>query len=90
MPDPIPAGGVACGGLPQCQRTSHRLRTAPPMRLKGCCRPAHRSRARIVVHLLASREARSFYLHMGFDPSPIDPDTLLIRLRMCGHLAVLI
>jgi hypothetical protein len=33
----------------------------------------------IVVHA-ASTEARSFYLHMGFDPSPIDPDTLLIRL----------
>ena len=33
----------------------------------------------IVVHA-ASAEARSFYLHMGFDPSPIDPDTLLIRL----------
>ncbi|MFN5194417.1 MAG: hypothetical protein ACK5E6_08320 [Cyanobacteriota bacterium] len=26
------------------------------------------------------RLCRSFYLHMGFDPSPIDPDTLLIRL----------
>jgi len=33
----------------------------------------------IVVHA-ASSEARRFYLHMGFDPSPIDPDTLLIRL----------
>jgi GNAT superfamily N-acetyltransferase len=33
----------------------------------------------IVVHA-ASTEARRFYLHMGFDPSPIDPDTLLIRL----------
>ena len=33
----------------------------------------------IVVHA-ASDQARSFYLHMGFDPSPIDSDTLLIRL----------
>lgn len=33
----------------------------------------------IVVHA-AFAEARSFYLHMGFDPLPIDPDTLLIRL----------
>ena len=33
----------------------------------------------IVVHA-ASDQARSFYLHMGFDPSPVDPDTLLIRL----------
>jgi GNAT superfamily N-acetyltransferase len=33
----------------------------------------------ILVHA-ASVEARSFYLHMGFDPSPIDPNTLVIRL----------
>jgi len=33
----------------------------------------------IVVHA-ASATARDFYLHMGFDPSPIDPDTLLLRL----------
>lgn len=33
----------------------------------------------IVVHA-ASADARNSYLHMGFDPSPIDPDTLLIRL----------
>jgi hypothetical protein len=33
----------------------------------------------IVVHA-ASAEARSFCLHMGSDPSPIDPDTQLIRL----------
>jgi hypothetical protein len=32
-----------------------------------------------VVHAAAA-EARSFDLHLGFDPSPIDPDTLLIRL----------
>jgi len=24
--------------------------------------------------------ARKFYLHMGFDPSPSDPNTLLLRL----------
>lgn len=29
---------------------------------------------------LLGRLCRSFHLHMGFDPSPIDPDTLLIRL----------
>jgi GNAT superfamily N-acetyltransferase len=33
----------------------------------------------ILVHA-ASVEARSFSLHMGFDPSPIDPNTLVIRL----------
>ena len=33
----------------------------------------------IVVHA-ASEAARTFYLHMGFDPSPIDPSLLLLRL----------
>jgi len=33
----------------------------------------------ILVHA-ASAAARSFYLHMGFDPSPTDPNTLLLRL----------
>lgn len=33
----------------------------------------------IVVHA-ASAAAREFYLHMGFDPSPSDPNTLLLRL----------
>jgi hypothetical protein len=28
----------------------------------------------------ASADARNIYGHIGFDPSPIDPDTLLIRL----------
>ncbi|MCT0199310.1 GNAT family N-acetyltransferase [Synechococcus sp. CS-1325] len=33
----------------------------------------------ILVHA-ASPAARAFYLHMGFDPSPADPDTLMLRL----------
>jgi GNAT superfamily N-acetyltransferase len=33
----------------------------------------------ILVHA-ASAGARAFYLHMGFDPSPTDPHTLLLRL----------
>lgn len=33
----------------------------------------------IVVHA-ASAAARDFYIHMGFDPSPSDPNMLLLRL----------
>ena len=33
----------------------------------------------LVVHA-ASAAAREFYLYMGFDPSPSDPNTLLLRL----------
>jgi hypothetical protein len=32
-----------------------------------------------VVHA-ASTAAREFYLHMGFEPSPSDPNMLLLRL----------
>jgi GNAT superfamily N-acetyltransferase len=34
----------------------------------------------IIVHAL-SEEARSFYIALGFDPSPADPMTLLVTLR---------
>lgn len=33
----------------------------------------------ILVHA-ASAAARKFYLHMGFNPSPTDANTLLLRL----------
>jgi len=33
----------------------------------------------LLVHA-ASPAARAFYLHMGFYPSPIDPNTLMLRL----------
>ena len=33
----------------------------------------------ILVHA-ASAATRAFYLHMGFEPSPVDPHTLLLRL----------
>jgi GNAT superfamily N-acetyltransferase len=33
----------------------------------------------ILVHA-ASPAARAFYLHMGFEPSPLDPSTLMVRL----------
>jgi GNAT superfamily N-acetyltransferase len=33
----------------------------------------------LLVHA-ASPAARAFYLHMGFDPSPTDPNTLMLRL----------
>jgi len=33
----------------------------------------------ILVHAL-SDEARAFYLALGFDPSPLDPMTLMVRL----------
>lgn len=45
----------------------------------GNSAPEWASAMQIACRLLG-RLCRSFHLHMGFDPSPIDPDTLLIRL----------
>lgn len=33
----------------------------------------------IIVHAI-SEEAKAFYLKLGFDPSPIEPMTLMVRL----------
>jgi GNAT superfamily N-acetyltransferase len=33
----------------------------------------------LIVHSL-SDDARNFYLHLGFDPSPLDPMTLMVTL----------
>lgn len=64
MPDPIPVVVLA------------RLAVCRSVQARGIARALLGG---IKVHA-ASADARSFYLHMGFDPSPIDPDTLLIRL----------
>ncbi|WP_411876480.1 GNAT family N-acetyltransferase [Vulcanococcus limneticus] len=80
MPDPIPV--VVLARLAVCRSVQGRgiaralLADAFERVLQASTKIGVRG---IVVHA-ASAEARSFYLHMGFDPSPIDPDTLLIRL----------
>ena len=80
MPDPIPV--VVLARLAVCRTVQGRgiaralLADAFERVLQASTQIGVRG---IVVHA-ASDQARSFYLHMGFDPSPIDPDTLLIRL----------
>jgi len=80
MPDPIPV--VVLARLAVCRSVQGRgiaralLADAFERVLQASAQIGVRG---IVVHA-ASDQARSFYLHMGFDPSPIDPDTLLIRL----------
>ncbi|MCP9793312.1 GNAT family N-acetyltransferase [Vulcanococcus limneticus Candia 3F8] len=80
MPDPIPV--VVLARLAVCRSVQGRgiaralLADAFERVLQASTHIGVRG---IVVHA-ASAEARSFYLHMGFDLSPIDPDTLLIRL----------
>lgn len=40
----------------------------------------------IVVHAI-SEQARAFYLALGFDPSPIEPMTLMVTLADVRHLS---
>lgn len=80
MPDPIPV--VVLARLAVCRRVQGRgiaralLADAFERVLQASTQIGVHG---IVVHA-ASDQARRFYPHMGFDPSPIDPDTLLIRL----------
>ena len=80
MPDPIPV--VVLAGLAVCRSIQGQgivrafladafgrvLMASEQIGVRG-----------LVVHA-ASAAAREFYLHMGFDPSPSDPNMLLLRL----------
>jgi predicted N-acetyltransferase YhbS len=80
MPDPIPV--VVLG----------RLAVDPSQRGKGLCRALVRDAGRrvlqaadaigvhgLLVHAL-SVDAKAFYKRLGFDPSPLDPVTLMVTL----------
>jgi len=80
MPDPIPVVVLArlavccsaqCHGLARAvlaDAFERVLQASEQIGVRG-----------ILVHA-ASAAARNFYLHMGFDPSPTDANTLLLRL----------
>jgi len=80
MPDPIPV--VVLARLAVCRSAQGQglaravLADAFERVLQASAQVGVRG---ILVHA-ASASARSFYVHMGFDPSPTDPDTLLLRL----------
>lgn len=80
MPDPIPVAvlgrlatdrsqqgrGVGRGLFRDCAlRVAH---AADTIGIRG-----------IIVHAI-SEQAKAFYLALGFDPSPVDPMTLMVRL----------
>jgi hypothetical protein len=39
----------------------------------------------IVVHAI-SEQAKAFYLSLGFDPSPVEPMTLMVTLADIRHV----
>jgi GNAT superfamily N-acetyltransferase len=80
MPDPIPV--MVLARLAVCSTVQGRgiARALLADALERVLQASTQIGVRGIVVHAASAEARSIDLHMGFDPSPIAPDTLLIRL----------
>lgn len=86
MPDPIPVavlGRLAIGRAQQGRGLGRAL-------LRDCAvRVAHAADTLgirgIVVHAI-SDQAKTFYLALGFDPSPSEPMTLMVTLTDIRHL----
>lgn len=80
MPDPIPVVVLArlavCGSV-QGQGLARALLADAFERV---LQASEQIGVRGILVYAASAGARAFYLHMGFDPSPADPNTLLLRL----------
>jgi len=80
MPDPIPV--IVLARLAVCRTVQGQgvgralLADAFERVLQACQQIGVRG---IVVHA-ASASAREFYLHLGFEPSPLDANTLVVRL----------
>jgi GNAT superfamily N-acetyltransferase len=80
MPDPIPV--VVLARLAVCRSLQGRgiARALLADAFERVLMASDQIGVRGVVVHAASAAARKFYLHMGFDPSPSDPNMLLLRL----------
>lgn len=80
MPDPIPV--VVLARLAVCCSTQgHGLaRAVLADAFERVLQASEQIGVRGILVHAASTAARNFYLHMGFDPSPTDANTLLLRL----------
>ncbi len=80
MPDPIP---VAVLGRIAVDRSQQRRGLGRAMFRDCALRVAHAADTigirGILVHAI-SEEAKAFYLALGFDPSPVEPMTLMVTL----------
>ena len=80
MPDPVPVailGRLAVDRSYQGRRIGRALFRNAALRVSQAADTI--GIRGIVVHAI-SEEARKFYLALGFDPSPLDPMTLLVTL----------
>ena len=80
MPDPIPV--IVLARLAVCRTVQGQgvgralLADAFERVLQACQQIGVRG----IVVQAASASAREFYLHLGFEPSPLDANTLVVRL----------
>jgi GNAT superfamily N-acetyltransferase len=86
MPDPIP---VAVLGRLAIDRSRHGEGLGRALFRDCAMRVAHAADTiglrGIVVHAI-SEQAKAFYLSLGFDPSPVEPMTLMVTLADIRHV----
>ena len=80
MPDPIPVVVLARLAVCRSAQSKGLARAVLADAFERILQASEQIGVRGILVHAASAAARNFYLHMGFDPSPTDPNTLLLRL----------
>jgi GNAT superfamily N-acetyltransferase len=80
MPDPIPVVVLARLAVCKSQQRKGLARALLADAFERVLQASEQIGVRGILVHAASEAARAFYLHMGFEPSPLDPSTLMVRL----------
>jgi GNAT superfamily N-acetyltransferase len=80
MPDPIPVVVLARLAVCRSQQGKGLARALLADAFERVLQASEQIGVRGILVHAASEAARAFYLHMGFEPSPLDPSTLMVRL----------
>jgi GNAT superfamily N-acetyltransferase len=80
MPDPIPVVVLARLAVCRSQQGQGVARALLADAFARVLQASEQIGVRGILVHAASSPARAFYLHMGFEPSPLEPSTLMVRL----------
>ena len=80
MPDPIPVVVLACLAVDQSVQGQGLARALLADAFERVAQASEQIGVRGILVQAASPAATAFYLHMGFETSPLDPATLMVRL----------
>jgi GNAT superfamily N-acetyltransferase len=80
MPDPIPVVVLARLAVCRSQQGKGLARALLADAFERVLLASEQIGVRGILVHAASPAARAFYLHLGFEPSPLDPSTLMVRL----------